>query len=68
MQDDWERWLKPVFEYIDRHIPSGLAVQIDDNKMDQTSELAKQCLTRGVYKNVQTKTGDFVFKRGKFSR
>lgn len=52
MIDEWARWLKPVFEYIDKHVREGLVIQINDNGEVGTSELAERCFTRAVYRKV----------------
>lgn len=58
----WLSWLKPVLEYVIQYVPSKATIEVDDNDMEETSELIKKCFPNG-YRKVRTRTGDIWFKR-----
>ena len=62
----WLTQLKPVLEYVNQYVSSRATIEVDDNDMEETSELVKKCLPNG-YRKVRTWTGDICFKRGMFS-
>lgn len=62
----WLAWLKPVLEYVNQYVSSRATIEVDDNDMEETSELVKKCLPNG-YRKVRTRTGDIWFMRGVFS-
>jgi len=62
----WLAWLKPVLEYVNQYVSSRATIEVDDNDMEETSELVKRCLPNG-YRKVRTLAGDMWFMRGMFS-
>ena len=62
----WLTQLKPVLEYVNQYVSSRATIEVDDNDMEETSELVKKCLPNG-YRKVRTRTGDMWFTRGVFS-
>ena len=62
----WLTRLKPVLECVNQYVSSRAIIEVDDNDMEETSELVKKCLPNG-YRKVRTWTGDICFRRGMFS-
>jgi len=61
----WLTWLKPILEYVNQSVSSGIVVEVDHNDCKETSELIKECLPNRCRK-VQNRTGDVYFERGEF--
>ena len=53
---------KDVLEYVNQHVSSRATIEVDNNEKEETSELAKKCLSNG-YRNVRTGFGDIFFRR-----
>lgn len=58
----WLTYLEPVLEYVNQYVPSRATIEVDDNDMEETSELIKKYLPNG-YRKVRTRIGDIYFKR-----
>lgn len=63
---EWLTQLKPVLECVNQYVSSRATIEVDDNDMEETSELVKKCLPNG-YRKVRTWTGEMCFMRGVFS-
>lgn len=63
---EWLTVLKPVLECVNQYVSSRATIDVDDNDMEETSELIKKCLPNG-YRKVRTRIGDMIFERGMFS-
>lgn len=63
---EWLTQLKPGLELVNQYVTSRATIEVDDNDMEETSELVKKCLSNG-YRKVRTRTGDIWFMRGVFS-
>lgn len=59
----WLTQLKRVLECVNQYVSSRATIEVDDNDMEETSELVKKCLPNG-YRKVRTRTGDVCFERG----
>jgi hypothetical protein len=53
----WLTQLKFVLEYVNQYVSSRATIEVDDNNMEETSELVKKCFPNG-YRKVRTQTGD----------
>lgn len=60
---EWLTELKPVLECVNQYVSSRATIEVDDNDMEETSELIKKCLPNG-YRKVRTRIGDIIFERG----
>ena len=60
---NWLTTLKPVLECVNQYVSSRATIEVDDNDMEETSELVKKCFPNG-YRKVRTQTGDICFRRG----
>ena len=66
---EMQKWLtqfKFILEYVNQYVSSRATIEVDDNDMEEMSELIKKCLPNG-YRKVRTRIGDICFKRGMFS-
>ena len=60
---EWLTTLKPILECVNQYVSSRATIEVDDNDMEETSELVKICFPNG-YRKVRTQTGDAYFGRG----
>ncbi|KAI4214025.1 MAG: hypothetical protein LQ351_003429 [Letrouitia transgressa] len=64
--EEWIKWLRGILQCTARQLPSSCIVEVDTSDREETSTLMKECLPSG-YRNVQTCTGDWWFRRNVFS-
>jgi hypothetical protein len=65
LEQEMHKWLtncKAILEYVNQHVSSRATIEVDNNEKEETSELAKKCLSNG-YRNVRTGFGDIFFRR-----
>jgi len=63
---DWTESLGAILRYIASQLPSFCTVEVDDDNITETSVVMKEHFPSG-YRKVQTRAGDFIFKRNEFS-
>ena len=63
---EWIEWLTMILECLDKTLSTRSTVLIDVDRGEETDKLIQKYLPHG-YRQIRTKTGDFVFKRGEFS-
>ena len=63
---NWTSQLNPILNYFSANVPKTAAVSLDGNDCAETTAIMDKYF--GLrYKKVRTITGDFYFKRGKYS-
>ncbi|KFY77553.1 hypothetical protein V498_09303 [Pseudogymnoascus sp. VKM F-4517 (FW-2822)] len=66
--DCWLNWIRPFLQCFRRHLSKHTTVQIDGDGRVEIMALIKKCLPSG-YREVRCRlAGDFIFRRGRFSR
>ena len=60
---EWLTTLKPILECVNQYVSSRATIEVDDNDMEETSELVKICFPNG-HRKVRTQAGDRCFRRG----
>lgn len=63
---EWIEWLTPILECLAKTLSTKSTVLVDVDEREETGKLIQKYLLHG-YRQMRTKTGDFVFKRGEFS-
>lgn len=62
----WIAWLEPILRFLAQNITEETIVGVDDNGLMETGDVIQKYFRSG-YENIQTVTGDKIFKRGMFS-
>ncbi|RDL37345.1 uncharacterized protein BP5553_04778 [Venustampulla echinocandica] len=66
--DCWIDWLRPFLQCFGQHLAIQTIVEIDVDGRPEIAALVKECLPPG-YREIRCRpVGDFIFKRGWFSR
>lgn len=63
---EWINWLEPILRYLAHNISGTTIVGIDDNNLVETGQAVQKHFRSG-YTNLQTVTGDRIFRKGMFS-
>ncbi|KAF2788939.1 hypothetical protein K505DRAFT_314013 [Melanomma pulvis-pyrius CBS 109.77] len=63
----WRWWVAAVFLYLDFRVPEHLVFQMDVGNQEEAIKLVHRYITHGI-RNVETRDGNFWFKRGMYAQ
>lgn len=62
---DWMKWVRPMMEYMSKEFSSCTAIEVDGDGREEIGAMMKECFPAG-YREVQTRAGDWIFRRGHY--